>query len=265
VHEDHKKITTRDTAIGQLRYRLGIARGVACAMEVRHGSEVCIGCGTRVTTPPKGPSALVEGVRSAAAGLTQIESVVVVAAKAPLRQPTTGAFAVIPDPTQVEGASDQVDAILQVHVTNLFDYAKANERDARQDNINYWALKAPAIVGAAAASAFEAFGVGAAVIVLATVAAICSAVDAARPRGLLHNVHRKAANEASLAGTALQAGWHLIQIECANDPDARRTRAADLLREAQAERQRISSYVTAAEASLGSSTRTEIQHPKSAG
>jgi hypothetical protein len=43
----------------------------------------------------------------------------------------------------------------------------------------------------------------------------------------------------------------LIKLECANDSDARRKRAAELLRQAQDERKRISDYVTAAEASLG--------------
>ena len=148
------------------------------------------------------------------------------------------------------------DAIIDVQVKNLFDFAKINDRDARRDGFNYWALKIPAIVGAAAATAFEAFGYGSVVIVLATLVAICTALDGARPRGLLHNVHRKASNEASLAGTTLQSGWHLVQLECADQLDEKRVRAADLLRAAHAERQRITDYVTAAEASLGSSART---------
>lgn len=148
------------------------------------------------------------------------------------------------------------DAIIDVQVKNLFDFAKINDRDARRDSFNYWALKIPAIVGAAAATAFEAFGFGSVVIVLATLVAICTALDGARPRGLLHNVHRKASNEASLAGTTLQSGWHLVQLECADQLDEKRVRAADLLRAAHAERQRITDYVTAAEASLGSSART---------
>jgi hypothetical protein len=107
------------------------------------------------------------------------------------------------------------------------------------------------MAGAAAATTCAAFGYGSVVIVLAALAAICIAVDGARPAGLLHNVHRKAANEARRAAATLQAGWHLVQLECDGHLDQKRSRAAGLLRTAHAERQRIINYVTAAEAGLG--------------
>lgn len=148
------------------------------------------------------------------------------------------------------------EALIEVQINSLFALAKINDRDARRDSLHYWVLKVPAIVGAATASACSAFGYGSVVIILATLAAICTAVDGVRPGGILHHVHRKAATEARRAGATLRSGWHLARLESAGQLDQARSRAAGLLRAAHADRQRITDYLTAAEASLGGSTRS---------
>ena len=150
---------------------------------------------------------------------------------------------------------EESDALIDAQIRNLVEFARINARDARRDRLHYWALKGPAIAGATAASTCAALGYGSVVIILAALAAICAAVDGVRPGGLLEKVHRKASKEAYRAAAALQAGWHLVQLECDGQLAQQRSRAADLLRAALAERQKITNYVTAAEADLGGSAR----------
>jgi hypothetical protein len=144
--------------------------------------------------------------------------------------------------------SDADDAI-NVQVANLRAYSTASAADARLDRALLWAFKVPVIVGSTAAATLAGLGDTTAAVILSSASAICAAIDALRPRGLLFGVHRRASNEAALAAANIQSEWQATKLEVTDD-DERRLRAAELVRKCNDARQKIDEYVTAAEASV---------------
>ena len=143
-----------------------------------------------------------------------------------------------PDPNDV--VQEQLDILEAWTVENL--------RLAKRDAIRFWALKLPAIASSASVAAFEAFGYGQVVIILAVVAALCIAVDGLFPGGQLHNVHKRAASEARRLQQNTIIKWRQAQL----DPEKPLAEAAKAtLATIQKERTRIDKYVTEAESSLG--------------
>jgi hypothetical protein len=107
-----------------------------------------------------------------------------------------GKGGVVANATRWSSSTEKSDEeIIQEVVKNLRTWAVANRKDAKRDRFSYWALKIPAFALAAGTSAFETLGVHSAVIVMGVISAMCVAIDAAYPRGLLYNIHRQASNE----------------------------------------------------------------------
>lgn len=161
------------------------------------------------------------------------------------------------------GSNRSDEEVIRGQLDSLSAWALANNADARHDRRRYWLFKIPAIVCAASTSALEAFGFGAVVILLGVVAAVCIAIDAAYPGGLLHNTHRRAANELSLLVDRVQTEWDEITVAWrdASTPEALQERTEALralLKMLQDEKSRINQYLTAGEASLD--TKHSEQH-----
>jgi hypothetical protein len=139
---------------------------------------------------------------------------------------------------------------IAAQVANLRAYSALSARDARVDRALIWAFKLPIIIGSTIAATLAGLGDTTAAVILSSISAVCAAVDALRPRGLLYGVHRRASNEAARVAANIQSEWQAAKLEV-DDPDARRTRAAELVRKCIAAREKIDEYVTGAEASVG--------------
>jgi len=151
------------------------------------------------------------------------------------------------------------DAIIEA-MTYLEEWALANKKDYEDDRVRFWSLKLPAIVCAATISGLEGLGFHAAVSILGVVSAICVAVDAVMPRGLLYNVHRRAFNELRNVNANIRNQWNIAKVKTEDDPSARRAAVIAILDYSQRERERINKYLTDAEASLGG-TQTQTPAP----
>jgi hypothetical protein len=149
------------------------------------------------------------------------------------------------------------DPAIKEAMTYLEEWALANKKDYERDLVRFWSLKLPAIVCAATISGLEGFGFHAAVSVLGIVSAICVAVDAALPRGLLYNVHRRAFNELRNVNANIRNQWNIAKVKTEDDPSARRAAVIAILDYSQRERERINKYLTDAEASLGGAAQTQ--------
>lgn len=162
-------------------------------------------------------------------------------------------------PSRVDLQSDA--EIIQGQIETLRAWAYANDNDAKNDRRRYWLLKIPAIIFAASTSALEAASFHSAVIVLGILSAVCVAIDAALPGGLLHNSHRKAANEIFLLADSLKTDWDNLTIQfrdasAAQSEAKRAERLMEILMQVQNEKRRINDELTAAEASLDKKPKT---------
>lgn len=153
------------------------------------------------------------------------------------------------------------EAIIQELIKGLRSWAVANDGDAKHDRFSYWALKVPAFALAAGTSALETFGFHSAVIVMGVVSAMCIAIDAAYPHGLLYNIHRQAANEIFLLEARVNLEWNKVVIQfrgvsTAEGIENHKARTLEILTMVESETQRINDYLTAGEASLDKKLKT---------
>ncbi|OYW75024.1 MAG: hypothetical protein B7Z37_15270 [Verrucomicrobia bacterium 12-59-8] len=139
-------------------------------------------------------------------------------------------------------------------MSQIQNWARTNKEDAQRDRLHFWMLKTPAILGGLGASALESFGYGTAVIILGFVTAVCVAIDGLHPRGRLFNVHKRAANELLTLQDSLATKWNQVKLQT-SDSNKERKLMATMIEEIQREKQRISQYITNAEASLGEQDR----------
>jgi hypothetical protein len=158
-----------------------------------------------------------------------------------------------PKPSQANSQDVRVSAakaevIIAEQLNFLSKWHDINATFAKNDQYRYWALKIPALISSVSVSAFEAFGYGQAVILLGVVTAFCVGIDAVFPGGQLHNIHKRAANEIRRLQHDVLTKWRQVQL----GPDSEIVNGAqEVLRLVQENRERIDTYVTEAEASLG--------------
>lgn len=151
-------------------------------------------------------------------------------------------------------ASIKAEIVVKEQMEFLSKWYDINAGAAKKDRTRYWVLKIPALLSTVSVSALESFGYGKAVIVLGVVAAFCVGIDAAFPGGQLHNIHRKAANEILRLQHEVITKWRQAQL----GPDEGLVSAAQsILKDIQVARERIDTYVTEAEASLGKAGHVE--------
>ena len=201
-----------------------------------------------------GMSSRPSGDRDAAPALTGLRlperPSAAAAAPAPVPVPAAARLA---KPAEV--ALDDGERAIAEELQMLEKWAQGNRRDAEKDRARFWALKLPAIICAAAISGLEGFGMHTAVSFLGVISAICVACDALMPRGLLHNVHRRAFNELRFVAQTLKKSWDIAKYETTADSPERKAAIVAALKLSQSECVRINDYITAAEASLGEPRR----------
>lgn len=122
-------------------------------------------------------------------------------------------------------------------------WAKANERDARNDTIQFWMFKAPAILSSALAGALALGDVKIPAAVLAGVASACVVIDAVNPRGQLRNAHLRALHDLRNLEHSVVDKWNIASL----GGKATREAAAEIMAQAVARREKIAAAVKAAE------------------
>ena len=138
------------------------------------------------------------------------------------------------------------------HIADLRKWAKANKRDAKKDFFRYWMLKLPAILSSVITAVSASLGASETFVsILAAIAALCVAIDAVWPGGMLHNVHKRAVHEIGLLIGKILTSLDEIAIAYKDDPKKRTEALVQVLRDLTKERQRIGAYIANAESSLG--------------
>jgi hypothetical protein len=147
--------------------------------------------------------------------------------------------------------ADKLSGFVDEQLRILERYAEHNLRHAHRDRARFWAFKLPALTCAAGTTAFATLHVTSATIILGGIATICIGVDGVWPGGMLHNTHLRAAREVRRLQHEILTEWRRAQVQSGNSPADLRSAVGRILSMVGKERQRIDSYVTDAETSLG--------------
>jgi hypothetical protein len=134
---------------------------------------------------------------------------------------------------------------LQDHLNELEDWAQANKRDARRDSIAFWSLKAPAIMASASSGLLAQFSLTTLSLAAGAVASVCVLIDGIHPRGMLRNTHMRAYHDIRILHNKMVAEWRSRSVTAKDDNIARR-----IIRDSEAEYERISAYIRDAETAL---------------
>jgi hypothetical protein len=169
--------------------------------------------------------------------------------------PRTGSHAPV-DPSDEElqfppGAYSPDDAIDE-QITDLERWAAASERRDKGESTRFWVLRGVAFLSAALAAAGGPLGFNRGVIVLASLAALFIAIDAAWPGANLRNPYRRAVYDLRALQNTVRLRWDKVRLAYPNPTGARRVaNALALLDAIQAKREDIGKYLGSAEASPG--------------
>jgi hypothetical protein len=142
-------------------------------------------------------------------------------------------------------AADSLPVDLRDQLLELEEWAQANKRDGRRDSVAFWSLKVPAIAASASAGLWAHFDLVGISVVAGSLASICVIIDGIHPRGMLRNTHLRAYHDIRILLTNMVTEWRSRNINAHDGNSARR-----IIREAEAERQRIAAYVRDAETAL---------------
>lgn len=134
-------------------------------------------------------------------------------------------------------------SVLSERIRAFEEWAVKNEREARQDTISFWTLKIPAILVSASSGLIALAGSKMLAAVAGVFAGLCVLIDGLKPRGQLRNAHRLAFYDLRSFQNRLVTLWQAGILE-GKEPNAL---TADLLRQAQAELERVSAYLVKAE------------------
>jgi hypothetical protein len=142
-------------------------------------------------------------------------------------------------------AANSMPADLENTLRELEEWAQANRRDASRDLKAFWALKIPAIVASASAGVWAHLELPTVSVLFGAVASVCVIVDGIQPRGMLRNTHLRAFHDLRILATKMVAEWRGRASNAHADNMARR-----IIRNAEAERERIAHYIRDAETAL---------------
>ncbi|HVU00748.1 MAG TPA: hypothetical protein VHE30_03320 [Polyangiaceae bacterium] len=149
------------------------------------------------------------------------------------------------------GAFSPDDAIDE-QIADLERWALANERRERTENVRFWVLRGGAFAGAALAAIEGFLGYGRAAGVLAGIASVFVAVDAAWPGTNPRNPHRRAVHDLRSLQNSVKLKWDKVRLAYPNPTGARRVaNALALLDAISTKREDIGRYLGSAEASPG--------------
>lgn len=137
-------------------------------------------------------------------------------------------------------------------IADLERWALGNLSRDRLEKTRFWILRGVAFLGAAGAAVAAGFAVGKVAIVLAGLAALAVAVDAAWPSGSFRNPHQRAVYDLRELQNTLKLRWDKVRL-AHPDPAAREriAHALALLDSVQAKREEIGKYLGNAEPSPG--------------
>jgi hypothetical protein len=136
---------------------------------------------------------------------------------------------------------------LRHHLLELEQWAQENRRDAFWDTLAFWSLKIPAILAAASAGVWAYFGLTAVSVIAGAVASVCVIIDGIHPRGMLRNIHLRAAHDLRILSTGMITKWRTRESKAKTREAAT---ARKIILEAEQERQRIGAYIRDAETAL---------------
>jgi uncharacterized membrane protein YgaE (UPF0421/DUF939 family) len=128
---------------------------------------------------------------------------------------------------------------------DLERWAEQNGKDARHDAVAFWTLKIPAIVASASAGLMAHFDLTSLSVVVGTVASLCIIVDGVHPRGMLRNAHLRAHHDIRNLTIKMTSQWR-----SRDEDEEDETTYRKIIREAEAERNRIATFVRDAETAL---------------
>lgn len=173
----------------------------------------------------------------------------------PVQREAEGTKDILPPISVEDTAPSELSDYLEKQLSLLENYAVSNLRQSRRDRWRFWLLKIPAIVCAAGTSAFELLDIGRLVPIFGIISAACVAIDAAWPGGMLHNLHLRAARETRRLEHEILTEWQKTQLEAGQSPGQLHRKVVELLDLIKKERNRIDTYVTLGEITLGRSER----------
>lgn len=127
-------------------------------------------------------------------------------------------------------------------------WARANEGDARRDTWRYWGLKAPALLSTASSAFLVLSEHRYIAAILSSVATTCVIIDAVNPGGQLRNAHLRAVHDLRDLQHQIMNGWRIGVLK----GKARNILAAEILSNAERNRDRIAKDLRAAETSFAS-------------
>ncbi len=137
-------------------------------------------------------------------------------------------------------------------IEDLERWALANLARDRREKLRFWVLRGLTFLAAAGAAVAAGFAVGKLAIVLAGVAALATAIDAAWPSGTFKNPHQRAVYDLRELQNTLKLRWDKVRL-AHPDPAAREriAHALALLDSVQSKREEIGKYLGNAEPSPG--------------
>jgi hypothetical protein len=144
------------------------------------------------------------------------------------------------------------DDAIDAQIADLERWALANERRERNESVRFWILRGTAFVSAVLAAIAGPFEFHRAAIVLAGIAALFVAIDAAWPGASLRNPYRRAVYDLRSLQNTIRLKWDKVRLAYPNPNGARRVaNALALLDAIQNKREDIGKYLGSAEASPG--------------
>ena len=137
-------------------------------------------------------------------------------------------------------------------IAELERWALANLARDRREKLRFWVLRGIAFLGASGAAVAAGFAVGKVAIVLAGLAALAVAIDAAWPSGAFKNANQRAVYDLRELQNTLKLRWDKVRL-AHPDPQARERIAHSLalLDSVQAKREEIGKYLGNSEPSPG--------------
>jgi len=148
-----------------------------------------------------------------------------------------------PDSQHIRLFDQSPEQVWNAHLAELERWAEANRKDARNDTLAFWALKVPAIVASASAGIWAHFEWTTVSVISGAVASVCVIVDGILPRGMLRNTHLRAFHDLRILTSRMTA-----QLRSSDGKPEVIVRK--IIRESEAERERIAAYIRDAETAL---------------
>jgi hypothetical protein len=164
------------------------------------------------------------------------------------RVPQADPDAEVPFPPGAFSPDDAIDD----QIADLERWAVANERREYAESLRFWILKGTSFVASVLAAVCIQFGRDRVGAILAGVAAVFVAIDAAWPGSSLRNPYRRAVYDLRALQGTIKLKWDKVRLAYPIATGARRVaNALALLDAIQSKREDIGRYLGSAEASPG--------------